>query len=75
MTTVASKIISEVYNVPAEDYDFQLMYMPMNTQPFHNDFFWEVLGTMISFVLYAMYKLSELMVDTIKDLVYEPVIQ
>lgn len=58
MTTVTSKIISEVYGVSKEDYSIQMMYMPMNSKSFENNNFAEVIATLIPFTLYASVKLA-----------------
>ena len=58
MTSVTNKIISEVYEVPAENYNFQIMYMPMDTNLFHNDFYWEYIGSSMPVVYLSIVKLS-----------------
>ena len=50
MTTVTNKIISEVYK--KDSYAFQLMYMPMNSKPFYNDNYSEVVGTILPLIIY-----------------------
>ena len=75
MTSVTNKVISEVYKVPTEDYNFQIMYMPMDTSPFHNDFYWEYIGATMPIVYLAVVKLSQSLVSTIGDVTHEEMIQ
>ena len=51
MTSVTNKILSEVYD--KTDYNFQLMYMPMDSEPFYNDLFAEVLTAVFPAVIYV----------------------
>ena len=54
MTTVTKKILTHSLNVTETTFDFQLMYMPMDSEPFYNDDFAEVLATMFPVCLYAI---------------------
>ena len=68
MTTVASKIISQVYGV--DDFKFQLMYMPMDSKSFYNDNFAEVVGSLIPFMIYATMSVTKTtigMAETAKE--------
>ena len=75
MTTVTNKVISEVYAVPPTTYNFQVMYMPMNTGTFHNDFYYEYIGSTLVVVYFAILKLSDSVISTIGDVKYEDLIQ
>ena len=75
MTSVTNKVISEVYKIPQDDYNFQLMYMPMDTGIFYNDFFWEVIGAMLPIVYLSIVKLSLSTISTIGDVNHESIIQ
>lgn len=74
MTSVTNKVISEVYKVPADSYNFQLMYMPMDTSTFHNDFYWEYIGATMPIVYLAVVKLSQSIISTIGDARHEELI-
>ena len=74
MTSVTNKVISEVYKIPAESYNFQIMYLPMNTSVFHNDFYWEYIGATLPIVYLAVVKLSSSIISTIGDVKYENLI-
>ena len=52
MTTATSKVLSEVYNV--DDFNFQVMYMPLDTGVFYNDGFVRVVASMIPVAFVAI---------------------
>ena len=66
MTTVTNKIISKVYG--KEDYAFQLMYMPMNSKPFYNDNYAEVIGTIMPLIIYAVANLASRTITLTSDI-------
>ena len=71
MTSVTNKIISEVYKIPTDSYNFQIMYMPMNTSVFHNDFYWEYIGATLPVVYLAVVKLSNSIISAVGGAKYE----
>ena len=71
MTSVTNKIISEVYNVPTENYNFQVLYMPMDTSMFHNDFYWAYIGASMPIVYLSIVKLSQSIISTIGGAIHE----
>lgn len=56
MTTTTSKILTEVYEV--NDFNFQVLYMPLDTGIFHNDGFVKVLAAMLPIAFVAIIKLA-----------------
>lgn len=58
MTSVTQKIISKVYGVDESKFSFELMYMPMNTGPFYNNLYSEVIGALTTFTVYAFVMLA-----------------
>ena len=58
MTTVTSKLLSEVYQVPADSFKFEMMYMPMDSGTFQNDMFAEILTTLLAFAFLAVASLA-----------------
>jgi len=56
MTTMTSKIINKIYG--KSDYAFQLMYMPMNSKAFYNDFYADVIGTLLPLTIYVVVNLA-----------------
>ena len=76
MTSVTNNIIKEVYKVPQDDYNFQVMYMPMDTPIFHNDVFGIlIIGSMLPVVFLAIINLSGNTVDKTGDVNFESVIK
>ena len=57
MTTLTSQIIKKLYPSKS-DFAFQLMYMPMNSEPFYNDKFSEVIGALLPLAIYTACKLA-----------------
>ena len=70
MTSVTSKIISEAYGVT--NYNFQVMYMPMNTGIYHEDGFGRVIAAMLPIVFGAIVKLAGSTIKFSGDPVNEP---
>ena len=67
MTSVTQKIISKVYEKDEREFSFELMYMPMNTGPFYNDGYSEVVGALASFTIYAFVLLPGRVVSELSD--------
>ena len=51
MTTVTSKLLTQVYNMPEDSFKFELMYMPMDSGIFRNDMYAEVVNSLMVFTL------------------------
>ena len=71
MTSVTNKVISEVYKVPTDDYNFQVLYMPMDTSMFHNDFYFSYIGSLMPIVYLSIVKLSQSILSTIGGAIHE----
>ena len=71
MTSVTNKVISEVYKVPIDDYNFQVLYMPMDTSMFHNDFYFAYIGSVMPIVYLSIVKLSQSILSTIGGAIHE----
>ena len=56
MTTATSKVLTEVYE--KDDFNFQVMYMPLDTGVFYNDGFVKVLSSMMPIAFVAILKLA-----------------
>ena len=66
-TTAASKILTDVYNVPADSFKFDLMYMPMNSNVFRNDLYAEVCYAVLGFTMLALSKIATRFTSTMED--------
>jgi len=71
MTTTTNKIISDVYKLPANSYNFQLMYMPLDTNEFLNDGFGFVVVQLMPIVFLAVARLPEATISQSGHIVYE----
>ena len=58
MTSLTKRVLTGVYNMTESDFDFQLMYMPMNSNVFRNDTFAEVCSIIAPLSLYAIIQLG-----------------
>ena len=66
-TTAASKILTDVYSVPADSFKFDLMYMPMNSGMFRNDMYSEVCYAVLGFALLAVVKIVTRVTSTMEE--------
>ena len=67
MKTVTSKLLSEVYQVPADSFKFEMMYMPMDSGTFQNDNFAEVLTALLAFTCLAVANVPTRILQLIAD--------
>ena len=72
MTTAASNVISQVYGFSQDSYAIQMMYMPLDTPIFHDDYFWVGIGGLLPLVFLAVIKLPDQTIKATSDTVFEP---
>ena len=75
MTSFTSRIIRQVYGFAEDSYKFQLMYMPMDTEVFHNDNFSEVVGSLLPIIFLTLAKLANQTISATNDLESESYIK
>lgn len=75
MTTATNKIISEVYGVPTDSYNFQIMYMPLDTGIFTNDAYTIVVMSLLPIIFLAISRLPEVTLEKTGHIEFEKEIQ
>jgi len=65
MTTVTSKLLTEIYSQKEGSFKFEMMYMPMDSGTFHNDMFAEVVTALLAFSLLSAANIATGVLSTI----------
>ena len=67
MTTVTSKLLTEIYSQKEGSFKFEMMYMPMDSGTFHNDMFAEVIAALLAFSLLSAANIATRVLSTMSD--------
>lgn len=67
MTTVTSKLLTQVYDLEEGSFKFELMYMPMDSKEFHNDMYAEVVNGLMAFTLLTIANLATRILNSMAD--------